>query len=243
MATTTDQRPRNDLTGRRFGRLTVRSYVGRRLYKHNYINEWDCICDCGTACVRVQRALLDPGESSCGCAVRDANALKPDAGRGSVNALMCSYRIGARNRDLVFELSQESFRALTSACCHYCGVAPAQVIRNGKCAPYTYNGIDRVDNTIGYTPENVRACCGQCNTAKNTLGEQAFYQWIDRVHSRSPLRCEGAPIPSQDAQDIDAAHKVLRSAIGTPREELARAYLEIVVAKVKRRSEVQWRPA
>ena len=189
MATTTNrQGVRSDLVGQRFGRLTVRSYAGRKTYKHNYINQWTCVCDCGNACVRVQRALLDPGTSSCGCAVRDANALKPDAGRGSVNALMCSYRIGARNRRLVFELSQEDFRALTLANCHYCDAAPVQIIRNGKCAPYTYNGIDRVDNSIGYTPENTRTCCGQCNTAKNTLGEQEFYEWISRVHARVPLR-------------------------------------------------------
>jgi len=42
--------------------------------------------------------------------------------------------------------------------------------------------------------------------------------------------------PSQDAIEIDAAHKVLRDSMGTPREELARAYLAVVVDKVKRRS-------
>ena len=42
--------------------------------------------------------------------------------------------------------------------------------------------------------------------------------------------------PSPEAIEIDAAHKVLRDAMGTPREELARAYLAIVVDKVKRRA-------
>ena len=43
--------------------------------------------------------------------------------------------------------------------------------------------------------------------------------------------------PSADALEIDAAHKVFRDALGTPREDLARAYLAAVVAKVKRRQE------
>jgi hypothetical protein len=39
--------------------------------------------------------------------------------------------------------------------------------------------------------------------------------------------------PSQDAVDIDYAHKVLRNAIGTPQEELAMAYLKAIVERVK----------
>lgn len=41
--------------------------------------------------------------------------------------------------------------------------------------------------------------------------------------------------PSADAREIDAAHKVLRLAIGTPQEAVARKYLEIVVAKIRAR--------
>lgn len=31
---------------------------------------------------------------------------------------------------------------------------------------YFYNGIDRLDNTKGYTPENSVACCKHCNSLK-----------------------------------------------------------------------------
>jgi len=41
--------------------------------------------------------------------------------------------------------------------------------------------------------------------------------------------------PSPDALAIDAAHKVLRDAIGTRQEDIARKYLELVVAKIKAR--------
>lgn len=41
---------------------------------------------------------------------------------------------------------------------------------------------------------------------------------------------------SQDAIDIDRAHKILRESLGTQREALARAYLEAVVARVKRQA-------
>lgn len=39
---------------------------------------------------------------------------------------------------------------------------------------------------------------------------------------------------SKEAEAIKHAHDLLRDAIGTPREQLARAYLEAVVARVKR---------
>ena len=41
--------------------------------------------------------------------------------------------------------------------------------------------------------------------------------------------------PSAEAIEIDAAHKVLRDAIGTRQEAIARKYLELVVAKIKAR--------
>jgi hypothetical protein len=39
--------------------------------------------------------------------------------------------------------------------------------------------------------------------------------------------------PSPEAIEIDHAHKILRDAIGTPQESLARAYLKVIVEKVK----------
>lgn len=178
----------NDLTGKRFGRLVVEGYAGRRQYQHNYINQWNCVCDCGKRCLRVQRALLDPHVSSCGCQVRERMAARPDAGNGSVNGLMCAYRIGAKNRGHEFALTKTEFRELTSSDCYYCGASPQQVITNGKCAPYTYNGVDRVDNERGYTSDNVRPCCGHCNTAKMALKESDFFAWVERVCARQKGR-------------------------------------------------------
>ena len=53
----------NDLTGKRFGKLTVLSYVG----KENGFHIWHCRCDCGkTADVR-QSNLQSGRTKSCGC--------------------------------------------------------------------------------------------------------------------------------------------------------------------------------
>jgi hypothetical protein len=51
-----------DLTGQRFGRLTVRSLARRR-----YPAVWRCECDCGTVREIVGKSLLRGLSNSCGC--------------------------------------------------------------------------------------------------------------------------------------------------------------------------------
>jgi len=58
------QRPKDDLTGRRFGRLIAMEFVGRS--KHHQAH-WRCRCDCGKYSV-AQDGVLKSGETqSCGC--------------------------------------------------------------------------------------------------------------------------------------------------------------------------------
>ncbi len=52
-----------DLTGQRFGRLTVMEYVGRE----HHSSCWACLCDCGEV-IKSQASALKSGERvSCGC--------------------------------------------------------------------------------------------------------------------------------------------------------------------------------
>lgn len=60
-----------DLTGQKFGKLTVKSFVEKR--KNNYM--WLCLCDCGTEKV-ISRGDFKSGHTrSCGCYVKDKVAL------------------------------------------------------------------------------------------------------------------------------------------------------------------------
>jgi len=56
--------PRNDLTGRRFGLLTVTGYAGKRGARHY----WRVVCDCGAEKECSGKSLLYAGVGSCGCA-------------------------------------------------------------------------------------------------------------------------------------------------------------------------------
>lgn len=174
---------RTNLTGLRAGWLTVTGFAERRNYGNGlWINVWNCLCDCGNTCQRVQVQLLNPSPlTSCGCQRTTVQQQRKNYGFGSVNGLMCGHRIRAKKAGRAFTLTVEEFRELTSSNCYYCGVEPYQVITNGKCAPYVYNGLDRVDNNGGYTTGNVRTCCGICNMAKSDWSEQEFYAWMARI--------------------------------------------------------------
>ena len=64
-------RPINDLTGRRFGRLVVKEFVGVK----NKNARWLCKCDCGNDKV-VYGSNLIHGTRSCGCISREVNREK-----------------------------------------------------------------------------------------------------------------------------------------------------------------------
>ena len=96
------------------------------------------------------------------------------------------YKRGARDRNLVWEFTKEQFKELTKQDCWYCGQEPAQMSRvYGKNKPanvyYLYNGVDRMDNAIGYTEANCIPCCGRCNHMKYVLCIEDFISHIRKI--------------------------------------------------------------
>jgi hypothetical protein len=170
------QRKTIDLTNQRRGRLTILERLpGRR---------WKCLCDCGNTC-EVDQDLLRRKRPvrSCGCVI-GKNRL-PD-GESALRSLFGAYKKKAGLRGYVFELNLEQFRTLTSSNCWYCNEEPKQIRRAGSDCPatYTYNGIDRYDNTQGYTEENTVPCCKVCNRAKSDMDCTDFVKWVRRIGER-----------------------------------------------------------
>lgn len=63
----------NDIINHKYGKLTVRSYVGVKYSGRNRNHMYVCKCDCGTENVITSRAMLLKGDkTSCGCAHKDA---------------------------------------------------------------------------------------------------------------------------------------------------------------------------
>lgn len=178
-----------DLTGQRFGKLTVIEFAGKDDSKYRY-RQWKCVCDCGKTKVVTYRDLKRDQCKSCGCMMRAGLAKggmnKRDYGEARFNDLFLSYKRSATNRGYIFKLTREEFRTLTKGDCYYCGQEPSQIVKagHGVNGEYIYNGIDRIDNSIGYLSSNVRTCCKQCNIAKGVLTEDEFMTWAKRLVAR-----------------------------------------------------------
>lgn len=80
------------------------------------------------------------------------------------------YQRGAKIRGLAWELTKERFDELTLSNCVYCNAPPVP-----------RNGLDRKNNSIGYTDTNSVPCCKICNFAKRTMPYADFLQWLDRA--------------------------------------------------------------
>ena len=76
----------------------------------------------------------------------------------------------AKDKNLPFDLSLDEFEYITSKKCFYCGSDPKiWVAKRTTYKPILFNGIDRVDNNLGYINSNVVPCCSTCNYMKKNL--------------------------------------------------------------------------
>lgn len=109
-------------------------------------------------------------------------------GEAIKNFVVHKYRKCAEQRGLEFALSGEQALKLFASNCFYCGAPPSnQQRRRRNDSGFTYSGIDRYDNTQGYTPENSVPCCRTCNFAKKDMTADEFIAWARRLvkHSES----------------------------------------------------------
>lgn len=181
-----------DLTGQRFGRLLVIGYQPG-IYTGEEVRrgKWICRCDCGNEKLVLRTNLNDKrgnrATRSCGC--QNAEALlrrTAPPGHSGFAKLYASYVASARGRKIDFSLSKPEFRALTSQNCHYCGIEPSQISKSkASASAYKYNGIDRVDNSVGYEWSNCVPCCSTCNYAKRNMSYNDFMAWTKRFSARA----------------------------------------------------------
>ena len=158
--------------GKEYGRWVVTG-IGTRLTTRGerYL---DVVCACGSL-GEVPLSSLKRGSSrqcrKCG------DKAHGDFMRGSTrigytvaaaNSVYRSYAGHAASRGHVMELTRDQFLSLTKKDCFYCGKAPSQIKYRGRSRenPYIYNGVDRMDNTKGYTLANAVPCCKMCNRIK-----------------------------------------------------------------------------
>lgn len=170
-----------DLTGQRFGRLTVLA-CEKVSYRPGAPEKWywKCKCDCGTVCYKSTHALLNTSTlecNSCAVSTKRRKLTMPDGGSGW-NTAFHSTQKNAEKRGYVFELSLRQFKEICSRPCYYCGRQPGVPLKAGRDKKVVgwRNGVDRFDNKRGYTVDNCVPCCPLCNAMKSDL---SYKEWID----------------------------------------------------------------
>jgi hypothetical protein len=177
--------PRFDLTNQRFGKLVALKETG--IHKGSVL--WLFKCDCGRQVEfvgnHVVQRVKDGFTPSCGD--YECNG-RPKKSNAFVVSLRSHYLRGAMERGLTFDLAIEEFQTLVAGDCYYCGQPPTQTyIPHGTKKfgrprePLVYNGIDRVDNNLGYIPGNVVSCCKECNFAKRKMSHDDFIALAIRI--------------------------------------------------------------
>ena len=86
------------------------------------------------------------------------------------------YKIGARKRNLVFELSKDEIYSMIEKQCYYC----KEINKIG------WNGIDRLDNKKGYIESNVVPCCTMCNIMKSGFSKNIFLKFCKNIVNNYP---------------------------------------------------------
>ena len=148
-----------DLTGQRFGRLTV---VSRDGSDRQGLATWLCRCDCGNPCVVVGRQMIRGNTRSCGC-LHDEVSKRRMTTHGKRGTRLypvwlamkhrCSNpsdknydRYGGRGITVCAEW-QNSFEKFYD-----------WAMANGydENAPFGQCTLDRIDNNKGYSPDNCR---------------------------------------------------------------------------------------
>ena len=146
-----------------------------------------CKCDCGNILVVCKANFLSGATKSCGCyrqkiMAETAKSRRLPPGISTFKLVLYMYKKAAAERGHCFSLSESRFYALTQMPCSYCGCPPATLRTvKSKHGTFLYNGVDRIDNTIGYLESNVVPCCKLCQYAKRHLRVEVFLEWAKRL--------------------------------------------------------------
>jgi hypothetical protein len=161
-----------DHAGQKYGKLTFIERVSGGVGKRTL---WRLSCECGREIIAMSDNVIGGGTRSCGCVRRHG-------AKTFITGILDNYTRKAKQRGLPYRLTRERFIELIHQPCFYCGDENSNTWLNKRTGEqYSYNGIDRYDNSKGYEEGNVVSCCAQCNWVKSDMSGDDFIAWIRKV--------------------------------------------------------------
>lgn len=197
--------PAKDLTGQAYNQLTFLRPTEERKSGGKIV--WELQCTCGNVHKAVAYAVISGETVSCGCWKKEfdktmGERMAPKVRKHDPHISSARARWMSCYRDCEWEL----FYRLSQMDCHYCGRSPHRTcnishkkkgiseeqISKGV---FTYNGLDRLDSSLGHIEGNVVPCCWDCNHMKGRRTVEEFVAHIKRIvefFTRSALPEKGS---------------------------------------------------
>lgn len=172
-----------NLVGQKYNKLMVVERLPVEGSRCKYL----CVCDCGNEIITTARRL-QVGKIDCGCGIKNRTVAagikrRKNFGEALKNRLIASYKSNAKKKGRDFLLTEKECLDLFSCNCYYCGSPPNQKFSHKKLyGEFIYNGIDRLNNSLGYVADNVVSCCTICNYKKRETDVEPFLEWIEKVY-------------------------------------------------------------
>ena len=164
--------------------VLLKMYLKKQKNGNSY--KWfKCQCKCGKTFHRAGSHIVDGIRrnscQSCGCQrpriTSERTRLSGD--EANFRSLLSSYKKAARKRKHEWNIDEDFFRSITKGRCFFCGKEPFATHAVSTAGdPYIYNGIDRVDSSVGYEEQNCVSCCWGCNRMKGMMSVVEFIQKV-----------------------------------------------------------------
>ncbi|MFA7365478.1 MAG: hypothetical protein WCZ12_03965, partial [Patescibacteria group bacterium] len=170
-----------DLSGKKFGKLTVIKLVDKTEGIISRDTFYLCRCECGKEKITRRTSLTTGKINSCGC-LQNIKKNRPKSPEVVKRRIYGIYKRGAEERNLEFDVTEDIFYKLIESNCYYCGRSPQKTMEY-RGNSIKYNGIDRLDNLHGYIKNNYVTCCEDCNKAKRMLTVNEFKNLITLIYN------------------------------------------------------------
>ena len=157
------------------------------------IKKVSCKCICGKEKIFRYDSFVCKNEldraKSCGCKHIYRNNLNAQKRRKPESVYRHIYEqchTSSKTRGINFNLTKKEHFEIITKDCYYCGTPPeVRQPTRGKDryvgVPAPYNGVDRVDSSIGYVRANCVPCCSKCNYMKHELSVSSFTEHVLKI--------------------------------------------------------------
>jgi hypothetical protein len=174
-----------DIIGKKYHQLEVKKFLGKKPGQRAHSVYYLCKCECGNEKDVTRGNLITHHTRSCGCLKKKkGKENKCWLGHGDISGgLWTHIQCHAKGRDLDFAVTIEEAWAVFQQQGGRCALTGWPIALNTEkgCRATRTASLDRIDNTKGYTKDNIQWLHKDVNWMKGRYSSQRFYEMCKAV--------------------------------------------------------------